>query len=377
MKRTTSSPTVKKLAASLGRGAGERKKNTYDGDLTTVISTGSTLLDLAISGGRIRGGGVPGGIIVEIFGPNQGGKTVLMCEIAGGVQRQGGKVRFRDAEARLNKTFAQLFDLKIEDCDYGIPKQVSDVFRPLVSWMPDGAECIGQYNARTKKCKDCKTIKKCKRFDPDNRPVHGIFIDSFAALLGELEVGDGEDKRGSARAKDFSQWLRKIGPKVTENNWLMVGSNQIRDKQDAVSFGKKTTTPCGKAIPHHCSLRMEIVPIEFQKVEKIIAKKKVIQEYGVKTRVKIEKSSVWKPHRWADIYVIYDYGIDDVRANLQYMKDFTKDTSYWTGDQSMEDAIDSIEADDREMELREAVIDLWEEIEEKFRRERKPKRRIT
>jgi len=53
------------------------KKPEYDGDFGQCISTGSTLLDLAISGGRIRGGGLPGGILVEVFGPSGVGKTVL------------------------------------------------------------------------------------------------------------------------------------------------------------------------------------------------------------------------------------------------------------------------------------------------------------
>ena len=45
------------------------KKPELEGDTTIMVSTGSTLLDLAISGGRVRGGGIPGGIMVEIFGP--------------------------------------------------------------------------------------------------------------------------------------------------------------------------------------------------------------------------------------------------------------------------------------------------------------------
>ena len=31
------------------------------GNFERMVSTGSTLLDLAISGGRVRGGGIPGG----------------------------------------------------------------------------------------------------------------------------------------------------------------------------------------------------------------------------------------------------------------------------------------------------------------------------
>ena len=81
-----------------------KKKDNTD----VMISTGSTLLDLAISGTAIRGGGLAGGIFVEIFGPSGSGKTVLLSEIAGGVQRQGGQVMFHDPEARLNKTFASV-----------------------------------------------------------------------------------------------------------------------------------------------------------------------------------------------------------------------------------------------------------------------------
>jgi len=60
-----------KLAAQIQRTINMpvKKKREYDGDMGRVISTGSTLLDLAISGGRIRGGGLPLGILVEIFGP--------------------------------------------------------------------------------------------------------------------------------------------------------------------------------------------------------------------------------------------------------------------------------------------------------------------
>ena len=42
-----------------------KEKKKYDGNTETMISTGSTLLDLAITGGRVRGGGLPGGILVE------------------------------------------------------------------------------------------------------------------------------------------------------------------------------------------------------------------------------------------------------------------------------------------------------------------------
>src|SRR5690606_20056001 len=125
-----------------------------------TISTGSTLLDLAIAGGRIREGGLPGGILVEIFGPSQTGKTVLLCEIAGDIQRKGGQVKFSDPEARLNKQFAKLFDLDVGSIDYARPNTVPEVFQPLHSWEP-----VGKPGA-----------------------IHGVVADSLAALSTDMEM---------------------------------------------------------------------------------------------------------------------------------------------------------------------------------------------
>ena len=349
----------------------------YDGDISRVISTGSTLLDLEIMGKRVRGGGIPGGILVEIYGPNSGGKTVLMSEIAGGIQRQKGKVKFFDAEARLSKKFAEIFDFTVDDCEFGVPNQVADVFLPLMTWNPDGPPCIGQYNRRQKKCRECGDSDTCSDFDLDNRPINGVFIDSFAQLCGELEKGDEEiDKRGSARAKEFSQWMRKLAPKITANKWLIVGSNQIRDNQKAkTDFDPKYVTPGGNAVPHAASLRLEISPAARLRDEKTINGKKVYVEYGHCSKVKIIKNTVSGQKGSAEIQIMIDYGIDDITANLQYLKKFTPGTKYWTGDNSLEDAIETIEQDGLELELKEAVIDLWEEIQDKFKKDRKPKRR--
>jgi len=349
----------------------------YDGDISRVISTGSTLLDLEIMGKRVRGGGIPGGILVEIYGPNSGGKTVLMSEIAGGIQRQKGKVKFYDAEARLSKKFAEIFDFTVDDCEFGVPNQVADVFLPLMTWNPDGPPCIGQYNRRQKKCRECGDSDTCSDFDLDNRPINGVFIDSFAQLCGELEKGDEEiDKRGSARAKEFSQWMRKLAPKITANKWLIVGSNQIRDNQKAkTDFDPKYVTPGGNAVPHAASLRLEISPAARLRDEKTINGKKVYVEYGHCSKVKIIKNTVSGQKGSAEIQIVVDYGIDDITANLQYLKKFTPGSKYWTGDNSLEDAIETIEQDGLELELKEAVIDLWEEIQDKFKKDRKPKRR--
>lgn len=328
------------------------EKKEYDGNFGTIISTGSTLLDLAISGGRVHGGGLPGGILVEAFGPSGSGKTVLLSEIAGAVQRQGGGITFSDPEARLNSQFAAMFGLDLQKEDYNRPDTVTDLFSLISAWEP-------------------KPSKK--------KAINGIFADSLAALSTKMEMESKEgDKMGMRRAKEFSEALRKFARVLVTQNYLMVCSNQVRVNMDAGPYGQKYITPGGEAIGFYSSLRLR-----FTKPEKIWDKKKVVGKevkrcIGVEVLIDVFKSSIWKPYHSAPLYILFDYGIDDIRANLQYIKDFTKNTVYQVGDEKLDVSLDKsiamVEKLDLIDELKEEVIELWEDIESKFIQERKPKR---
>jgi RecA/RadA recombinase len=324
-----------------------KRKPKYDGDFGQITSTGSTLLDLAISGGRVHGGGLPGRIFVEIFGPSSSGKTVLLSEIAGAVIRGKGQAMFRDPEARLNETFAKIFDLDLSKIEYSIPTTVPQVFKPIRKWEPTSLDV-----------------------------VNGAFIDSLAALSTDLEMSKDEgDKMGMKRAKEFSEHLRRTCRIITEKNFLVVASNQIRESSDG--FGTTYKSPGGMAIAFYASLRLRMLNTEKIWAKRTVAGKEVKRVVGVKTNVEVFKSSIWKPYHIAPLTIYFDYGIDDIRQNLQFIKSYTSNTVYSVGgnkiDKSMEVAIDVVESEGLEKELREEVIDLWEFIESKFDVKRKPK----
>lgn len=329
-----------------------KRKPEYDGDTGTVISTGSTLLDLAISGGRVRGGGIPLGILVEIFGPSSTGKTVLLSEIGGDVQRKGGEVMFLDPEARLNKQFARIFDLDTSEMTYECPDTVVEVFESVRDW---GGE---------------KDKKKCE--------FKAVMTDSLAALSTDAEMTD-KDGMGMKRAKDFSVECRKTCRVLTKKNMLMVCSNQIRQKHNAGPFEEKYTTPGGEAVGFYASLRLRTSKPRKIKDKKKIGSKDVSVVVGTETLVEVYKSSVWKPYRTANVILSQDYGVDDIRANLQFIKDMTKQKQYTVNEEeigkAIYDAIAYVEQNDLEEDLKNEVIDLWEEIELKFKVERKPKAR--
>lgn len=323
-----------------------KKVQEYEGS-DSVISTGSTLLDLAISGGRFERGGIPGGILVEIFGPSGAGKTVILCEIAGAVQRGMGEVKFFDPEGRLNKKFSSIFGVDFDKLSYEMADTIRDVFVAVREWEPSSS-----------------------------KKVNGIFADSLAALTTDMEM-EGSDKYGMRRAKEFSEQLRLTCRVLAQKNYLMVCSNQVRQNVDAGLYESKWTSPGGMAVGFYASLRLRCSnPSKLTREQKIGNKviKKVI---GVETEFEVHKSSVWEPYHKAPVSIIFDYGIDDIRANLQYVKTYKQHPRYYVDgkqiSQSLEEAIATVEEDNLTETLKLETIELWHEIEEKFRKDRAPK----
>ncbi|RPI56390.1 MAG: hypothetical protein EHM49_00470 [Deltaproteobacteria bacterium] len=325
-----------------------------------VISSGSTLLDLAISGSRVHGGGIPGGIMVEIFGPPSSGKSCLLMDICASAQAKGGEVRIADPEARLDKEYAALFGLQIPRELYKRPNTVSELYGYLDSWAPKDKNVINVFGA-----------------------------DSIAALSTDLELGESGDKRGQRKAKELSELCRKISRKIAHEHLLVVFTNQERQSD----YGK--TTPGGFAVPYHASLRIRIYRAGVREVE-VIKKKKVevvnpktgelttrdmefSKVIGIESEAAIVKSSISEEHQTAPLYIISRRGIDDVRANLVWLKKSLGLSKFLCADKEftyINQAIRYIEDNNLEAQLREMVITTWEDIDSLFRMERKNKVRF-
>jgi len=327
------------------------KEKAFEGNFDIVISTGSTLLDLAISGGMVKGGGLPSGILIEIFGPSGCGKSVILSEIAGNVQRLGGEVKFYDPEGRLNPQFAKMFGLELEDSAYSMPDTVPQVFKGVREWQPKS-----------------------------DKVVNGIFADSLAALSTDLEMENKDgDKMGMRRAKEFSEELRKTARILKQKNLLMVCSNQVRINVDAGPYGQKYMSPGGESVGFYSSLRLRVSRPEKIKEKKRVAGKEVTRVTGVRAEFEVFKSSIWKPYRTAPVTIIFDYGIDDIRENLQFVKDYSDNSVYTVNDlelnKGVEKSIKMVEEQGLEGVLKQQVIALWKNIESKFDSSRKMKSR--
>ena len=318
-----------------------------------IISTGSTLLDLAILGRRVRGGGVPGGIILEVYGPSASGKTAILSGLAGSAQHNKGQVHFDDPEGRLDKEHAKIYGMKIDRKNYSRSDTVNEVFGKLWEWEPKSKKKINVFAA-----------------------------DSIAALSTEMEM-EGEDKMGMKKGKDLSAQLRKTCRIIANNNLLLGCSNQER-------MGPKgTVTTSGKGVPYYASIRIRITPVfkksKITRTKTLNTKKgsrgkkyKTEKAIGIRSICEVKKNSLDEPFGKAQVSIIFNYGIDDIRDNLEYLKTTYGLDKYPCPDGkqygTIDPAIRHIENNDLAEELREEVIDRWEEIDQLLTVKRPPKK---
>jgi len=196
------------------------------------VSTGSKLLDYICA--NQENGGFPEGRIVEMFGPPSIGKSHIATQIARSTQKLGGIVVYIDTENATS--IENLGNLGVD-----VSQRFVYVDTHCTEEVLDLAE---------------KTILKAKALDKDV-PVT-IIWDSVAASSPKAELlGDYDKESIGLQARAISKGMRKITGVIGQTNSLLVCLNQIRTKV-GVMYGDPDTTPGGKAIPFHSSIRIKL-----------------------------------------------------------------------------------------------------------------------
>jgi len=261
-------------------------------DLTEWISTGSSLLDLAIS--NRPNGGLPVGRITEITGMEASGKSLLAAHLLANTQSKGGLAVYIDTENAMNEEFLRAIGIDISKLLYIQLETVEDIFEVIEN-----------------------IILKVKESDK-NRLVT-IAVDSVAAATTKVEQAQDYDKEGWATSKAIvlSKGMRKITQLIGRERVALIFTNQLREKL-GVMFGDKYTTSGGKAIQFHASCRLRLKAAGQIKA-KIQGKEQVI---GIKTKAKVVKNRMGPPLREAEFNIYFESGIDDTGSWLQIMKDY-------------------------------------------------------
>ena len=241
-----------------------------------VIPSGILPLDVALGIG-----GIPRGRVVEIFGPEGGGKTTIALHILAEAQKKGGLAAFIDAEHALDPRLASSLGVDTANLYMSQPDSGEQAFYILDTLVRSGA------------------------FDV-------VVIDSVAALTPQAEIdgkmGEGSNQMG-LHARLMSYALRRLTAAISKSNTTVIFINQLRAQiSTGYGAGPTETTTGGRALKFYSSVRIEV-----KRGKQVTQGETVI---GHELWIKVVKNKQAPPFRTAHTTLIYGKGVPKAMSVL-------------------------------------------------------------
>jgi recombination protein RecA len=255
--------------------------------VTDWLSTGSSILDLAIS--NRKKGGMPAGKFIELSGLEGTGKSLICAQMIAETQKRGGLAVFFDSEFAVDKTFWVALGIDVKNVNY-VP------FTTLEELFTKMELCVGAF----------RKVSKDRLLT--------IFVDSLtqASVESEMESEHGVDGFSTGKAKVIAKAMRKITGLIARQRILTVFTNQLRYNMNSGPHGEKWITPGGKAFPYACSVRVRFVSLgKLKKGDDII---------GMKCQAQVIKNRLGPNWRTAAFEIHYDSGIQNYKSWVDFMK---------------------------------------------------------
>ena len=276
-KKEALAAAMKQIEKSFGKGSIMKLGEAARLDVK-AIPTGILPLDVALGIG-----GLPRGRIIEIYGPEAGGKTTVALHMIASMQAHGGTAAFIDAEHALDPVYAKKLGVDIDELLVAQPDTGEQGLEIADSLISSGAVDI-------------------------------VVVDSVAALVPKAEIeGEMGDAQVGLHARMMSKAMRKLAGVISKTSTIAVFINQIREKV-GIMFGNPETTTGGRALKFYSSIRLEV-----RKGEAIKQGTEVI---GNRVKIKVAKNKVAPPFKTAEFDLTYGEGYSRIGGLLDMGVEF-------------------------------------------------------
>ena len=357
-----------------------KRKVNHREEILELAPTGVDIIDLILCGG------VPWGRMINIVGDSSSGKTYIAIECIAFIVnwfkkkllKKGKKIKvfYDDAEAGFSFNTKRMYGVEM------LPKN--------------------QKRSRTIEEFDVHLQEQMNELDDDEYLIY--VLDSFDSLSSEKEVAFDEERfkamskgkkfdkatYGMDKAKYAGELFRLRCGEMEDKKVLLIIISQVRENI-GVSFGEKYKRAGGKALDFYAYACLWLATCDKHYKQDRLT--------GVTIKVKAKKAKVERPNREGFVDLIFDYGLDNIKSNINFLYDLKtdqgkdklkeaakekKDSPFnkkkknaeekkpkdprlleWDGESfSRAKLIRHIEENNLEEELSNRVKDKWEEIED-------------
>jgi len=180
-------------------------------EVTSWVSTGNDLLDIAIS--NKKNGGYPVGRIIEVTGLEASGKSLLAAYALKSTQENGGIAVYIDTEAATSREYLSAIGVDIDKLIYLQLEALEDIFEAIE-----------------------RTITQIREHSKDT--LLTIIVDSIMGSTTKKELSGewGKDGYATEKAIVLSKAMRKLPTRISKENVCLIFTNQLRQRL-GVTFG--------------------------------------------------------------------------------------------------------------------------------------------
>lgn len=270
-------------------------------DENKFIRSGCRILDLALGGGWARRR------VVNIVGDEAAGKTLLCIEACANfaIQEPNALIFYRETEEAFDPIYAEAIGMPLDRVNFGADP---------ITTVEDLYEDLERVVAAVEKRKKAVPIL--------------YIVDSLDALSSRAELSKAIDQAsfGAEKASVMSKLFRRINGALARADITFIIVSQLRDRI-GVSYGAKQTRSGGKALNFYASqiVWLKKIGTVMQTVRGV--KRPIALNIGAK----VKKNKVGLSHRECEFRIYFGYGIDDLRASLDFLKVIKRDAQVYKG----------------------------------------------